>query len=199
MPFRIRDVQVSEEIAAQAGSDGTPPFELSPFITPVIFGPQRPPLASSGYFPGCMGLALGGIALNTSHIGIFVSGTNTDTIVRVNSITIMNSEAAEQDFTIRRLDDASGFTLAALIPGYISAGNPVAGGVFAATRNNIVAPQGIRMATVMVEAARKETFFGPWIVNNGVILVAPSDVDTVVRAYFNYEAWPSIRQQPIPG
>jgi len=199
MTFRIRDPKVAEEIAAQAGTEGTPPFELSPFISPVIFGPQRPPLASSGYFPGCHGGTAGAVALNTSQIGIFISGTNTDTIARVNSILIMNNDSAPHEFTIRRLDDATGHTVTALIPGYISAGIPSAGGIFGTTRTNTVAPDGTRMATVRVEANAAELFAGPWILNNGALVVAQQTVNESVKAYFNYEAWPSIRQQPIPG
>lgn len=196
MVERIRDAQVAEEIAAQAGVDSTPPLFLNEGLTPVIFGPQRPPLASSGYFPGVLGIESGAVALNTSHAGIFVSGTNTLTIVRVNSITIFNETAGDLRYHIRRLDSAGGFSIAALVPGYINAGNTSAGGVFNAQRNNTVAPEGLLMAQVVVEATRMETFHGPWIVNNGVLLVNCGTVNTAIRIYMNYEAWPAIRQQP---
>jgi len=199
MTFRIRDVQVAEEIAAQAGSEDTPAFELSPIISPVIFGPQRPPLASSGYFPGTIGAGLAPVPLNTSQVGLFVSGTNTDTIVRVNRITIINETAGVLDYSIRRLDDASGFTLVNARPGYISAGNIVSGGVFRIIRSNTVAPQGLEQSEVVVQPTSLEHFDGPWILNNGAVIVAPAVVNTAVRIYMNYEAWPSIRQQPIPG
>jgi len=199
MVERIRDALVAEEIAAQAGTERTPNLFLNEALTPVIFGPQRPPLAASGYFPGCMGLLSAAIALNTSHVGLFVSGTNTDTIVKVNRISIFNSSGGGLAYTIARLDDVSGFTAVALVPGYISAGNPSAGGVFSVVRSNTVGGQGVGMATVVVEPAAVEHFDGPWIVNNGAIIVRPTVVDTEVRVYINYEAWPAIRRQPIAG
>jgi len=199
MVERIRNAQVAEEIAAQAGTDATPPLFLSEALTPVIFGPQRPPLASSGYFPGCVGLNLTGVALNTSHAGLFVSGTNTDTIVRINRITIMNSGAGESDYNILRLDDASGFSITPLVPGYINAGNPSAGGIFSAIRNNTVAAQGDSMGVVVVEPGEHLHIDGPWILNNGALVVAPIAVNTRVQVYMNYEAWSSIRRQRAGG
>jgi len=199
MVQRIRDPLVAEEVAAQSGVDGTPPLFLSDLLQPIIFGPQRPPLAASGYFPGCMGQAVAAVALNTSHLGLFVSGTNVDSIVRVNEIHITNATGTAQDFTIRRLDDVSGFSVAALVPGYISAGNPFSGGVFSAIRSNTVAVSGVRMATVRVEPNATRIFKGAWIINNGAIIVAPAIVNRAAEAYFAYEHWPSIRPQPIGG
>jgi len=199
MTERIRDALVVEEIAAQAGTDQPPDLFLSDVLQPVIFGPQRPPLAASGYFPGCMGLTVAKVALNTSHAGLFVSGTNADVIVRVNSISIINGTGGGLQYTIRRLDDASGFTIVGLVPGYISAGLPASGAVFSAIRSNTVPASGALMATVRVAAESKEDFAGPWIVNNGAIIVAGGAVDTEVRVYINYEHWPSIRRQPIVG
>lgn len=199
MPQRIRDAQVAEEIAAQAGADATPDLFLSDFLSPVIFGPQRPPLASSGYFPGCAGVFSAAVALNTSHAGIFVSGTNVDIVVRVNSILIMNLGAAAESYTVRRLDDATGFTVAALVPGYISAGNPNTLGVQSAVRNNAVAASGVSMGQVTVPITENMLLHGPWVLNNGALVVAPNNINTQVRVYMNYEAWPSIRPQPIPG
>lgn len=196
MPQRIRDPLVAEELAAQAGTEGTPDLFLSDFISPVIFGPQRPPLAASGYFPGCMGLSVTNVALNTSHAGIFVSGTNADSVIQVNRITIMNSSGADVVYAFRRLDDASGFSIVPLVPGYINAGNPLSGGVFSAVRSNTVAAQGVSMGQVRVEDGFVEHFDGPWVINNGALVVAPIVVNTSVRVYMNYQHWPSIRPQP---
>jgi len=196
---RIRDSLVAEEIAAQAGTEGTPDLFLSDLLSPVIFGPQRPPLAASGYFPGCMGINVAAVALNTSQVGIFVSGTNTDSIIRVPRITIQNQEAGALLYTIRRLDDATGFTLAGLVPGYISAGIPRTGGVFSLARNNTVGPAGVQMAQVSLEGDTTEHFDGPWILNNGGLIVTVGTVNTRIRVYMNYEQWPSIRRQPIAG
>jgi len=195
MTFLIRDAKVAEEIAAQAGTEETPPFELSNLISPVIFGPQRPPLAASGYFPGCIGLSVNAVALNFSNMGLFVSGTNVDSIVRVNSITIMNTTGGSLAYTIRRLDDATGFSLVAAIPGYINAGNPNSGGVFSATRSNLTTRSGTQMAFAQVAAGSAEHFEGPWIVNNGAVIVSPNNVNTPMFAYMSYEHWPSIRPQ----
>jgi len=199
MTFLIRDARVAEEIAAQAGTEETPPFELNTVISPVIFGPQRPPLATSGYFPFTIGNSTGAVALNTSQQGIFVSGTNQDSIVRINRISIFNPSGAGLVYTIRRVDDASGFTLAAVRPGYINAGNTLSGGVFFATRTNTVGPNGFAMVEVLVEGGSVEHFDGPWIVNNGAVVVAPTVVNTAVRTYFLGEHWPSIRRQRAGG
>ena len=199
MVERIRNAQVAEEIAAQAGTDETPPLFLNEALTPVIFGPQRPPLAASGYFPGCMGLLVAAVPLNFSQAGLFVSGTNADSIVRVNRITIINSSSAGAIYAIKRVDDASGFTLTALVPGYINAGNPSAGGVFSAVRSNSPTAAGVEMATVDIEAETLEHFDGPWILNNGAIIIHSTSVNVQVRAYISYEHWPSIRRQPIGG
>jgi len=196
---RIRDAQVAEEIAAQAGTEGTPDLHLSDFLQPVIFGPQRPPLASSGYLPGSIGLSSAAVALNFSHAGLFIEGTNTNTVARVNSIRVFNETATRLGFTIRRLDDASGFTIAAAIPGYISAGNPESGGVFTAVRSNLTTLSGVTIAEVVVEPNTNELFDGPWIINNGALVCAPTIVNRAMRVYMSYEAWPAIRQQPIPG
>ncbi len=198
MVERIRDSLVAEEIAAQAGTEGTPPLHLNQGLTPVIFGPQRPPLAASGYFPGILGFNVAAVALNASQIGLFVSGTNTDTIVRVNRITIMN-EIAAQEYHIRRLDDVSGFSAVAAVPGYINAGNPNSGGVFSISRSNTVGAGGTFMASLVVNDSSLEHFDGPWILNNGGIIVTPSTVNRAMRAVFHYEAWPAIRRQPIGG
>jgi len=195
----IRDAQVAEEIAAQAGTDSTPALFLNPGLTPVIFGPQRPPLASSGYYPGAVGIITAAVALNFSNCGIFVEGTNTLTMVRVNSVKITNPTAGVLDYTIRRLDDASGFTVVDTIPAYISAGSPATRGVRFLRRNNITTLSGVAIAGMTVFPNSVETFDGPFLLNNGGLIVTPTVVDTEVRCYMNYEAWPAIRRQPIPG
>ena len=199
MADRIRDSRIAEEIAAQAGTDSTPPLFLNDALTPVIFGPQRPPLASSGYFPGHMGANIAAAASNTSHIGIFCSGAAADTIVRVNSIWIINQTAGVLGYDFRRVDDIAGFTLATLVPAYISAGIPATGAVFRAQRNDTVGASGTFMAQVVVEPTSLERFDGPWILNNGALVVTCTTVNTAVRVLMSFEAWPAIRQQPIPG
>jgi len=198
-PQRIVDVRVAEELAAQAGTEATPDLHLSDFLSPVIFGPQRPPLASSGYYPGAVGIITAAVALNFSNAGIFVEGTNTLTIVRVKSVKITNPTAGVLDYTIRRLDDASGFTIVDTIPAYISAGSPATGGVRFVRRSNITTLSGVAIAGMTVEANSSETFDGPFIINNGALIVSPTVVNTEVRVYMPYEAWPAIRRQPIPG
>ncbi len=194
---RIRDAQVAEEIAAQAGTEETPPLFLSEYLQPVIFGPQRPPLAASGYFPFTVGVQASAVALNTSQAGVFVSGTNADSIVRVNSITVINKTGGALLYQLRRFD-GSGFTIAAVVPGYIDAGNPSAGGVFTAVRFNTVAAQGVLMGTIAAADDSSETYAGPWILNQGSLTVHPTVVNTDVRIYMNCEHWPAIRRQP-PG
>lgn len=198
-PQRIRDVLVAEELAAQAGTEGTPDLFLSDSLQPIIFGPQRPPLAASGYYPGTMGTSSAAVALNTSHVGIFVSGTNNDSIIRVNNIKIVNVTVNPLIFTLRRIDDGTGFTILGLVPAYISAGNPASGGVFSAVRSNTVAAQGDQMASIRIEANDSQDIVGPWIVNNGILAVAGFAVNEPVEAVFSYEHWPSIRRQPIPA
>jgi len=199
MVERIRDAQVAEEIAAQAGTENTPPLFLSEALTPVIFGPQRPPLAKSGYFSGCIGIVVPAVALNASQGGIFVSGANTNTIVRVNSIIIMNLGAAAESYQIRRVDDAGAFTITAIIPGYIDAGNPQTHGLLSAVKSDVVAALGTVMGQVTVPITENLWLPGPWIINNGALIVAPNNVNTQLRIYMNYEHWTSIRRQPSGG
>jgi len=194
---RIRDVQVAEEIAAQAGTEETPPLFLSNVLQPVIFGPQRPPLATAGYFPVSIGIQSSGVALNTSHAGVFVSGTAARTIARVNSISIQNATGGALLYTIRR-GDGAGFTLVPAVPGYIDAGGTAARHVQTATRSDSVGAQGIVLATVQVADGAWEKFDGPWILNEGILTVNPTTVDKDVRIFMAVEVWPAIRRQP-PG
>jgi len=195
---RIRDVQVAEEVAAQAGTEGTPDLFLSELLQPVIFGPQRPPLASSGYYPGVVGINSSAVALNTSHAGLFVPRAS-NIIVRVNRITIVTAGAGVIGYDIRRQDVGTNFTLGALVPGYINAGNPGAGGVFRMQKTDTVAAVGTFMAQMIVEANSFVHLEGPWILNDGGVTVNPVVVNTAVRIFANYEVWPSIRPQPVPG
>ncbi len=196
MPTRIRDASVAEELAAQAGTEETPDLFLSDFVSPIIFGPQRPPLSTSGYFAGCVGVDVPAVALNFGHTGIFLNGTAAASIIRVNRITIENNTGADAVFTIRRLDAIAGFTLVAAVPGYIDAGLPTSGGVFSCIRSNLTTLSGVQMARVRLASNAVEHFEGPWILNNGALLVAPTAVNTPVMAYFGYEHWTSIREQP---
>lgn len=196
MVERIRDVTVAEEIAAQAGTDETPELVLGEVVTPVIFAPQRPPLAASGYFPGTIGLNVPAVALNTSHVGIHGSGF-ARSVVRVNWIIIRNTTGGALNYSLRRLDSPfSGFTAVAAIPGYVNAGNPNAGGVFSLTKSDTVGRSGVFMAEFGLEAGENLTVLGPWILNDGALLVLNNTVNNPVRASFGYEHWHAIRQQP---
>lgn len=198
-PFEpIRDSLVAEELAAQAGTEKTPPLFFSNTLQAVIFGPQRPPLAKSGYFPGSSGGNVAAAATFTSHIGLGVNGAAAHAIIRINSIRIINDTATKLTYSFRRIDVLTGFTLAALTPGYVDAGNPVSGGAFSTVRNNTVGVLGTGMGQALVGPDSQETYHGPWIINNGIVAVAVLTVNEPVRAYFNYEHWPSIRQQ-LPG
>lgn len=198
MVERIRDATVAEELAAQAGTDATPELVLGDVLTPVIFAPQRPPLAQSGYVPGTLGQASAAAALNTSHVGIFGSGVGRS-IVRVNWAKVFNDTASGITVSFRRLDGPfTGFPSVRAVPGYINAGNPNTGGCFSVTKNDTVGAQGVFMATVFIQADSNETFWGPWILNDGALLVAHGTVNVALRAAFGYELWPAIRVQP-PG
>jgi len=197
MVERIRNSLVAEEIAAQAGTEETPPLFLNELLTPVIFGPQRPPLATSGYFPGCSGVFVGAVTDNTSQSGIFLEGTNSDSILLIKRIIIMNNTAGGLFYEINRSDNANGMSALPLVPGYINAGNAATLAVQSVVRSNTVGALGDRMALVEVGANSHETFDGPWILNNGALIVACNTVNTPCHAYFSYEHWPSIRRQPI--
>lgn len=198
MPERIRDAAVAEEIAAQAGTDATPELVLSDILVPVIFGPQRPPLAQSGYFSGTVGLRSAGVALNRSHVGIFGSGFG-GAIVRVNWVKVMNSLGSGALFTLRRVDAPfTGFPSIRAIPGYINAGNPSTGRIFSITKSDTVAAQGLQLAEFRIEANAEMEILGPWVINDGVLLVANNTVETEMHAAFGYESWTAIRVQP-PG
>ncbi len=197
MVERIRDPKVAEEVAAQAGTEETPPLFLNELLTPVIFGPQRPPLATAGYFPGCMGVAVAAVASNFSLVGIRVNGVNVRAIVRVTSIRIFNAAQTARTYHIRRLDDVSGVSVTPLVPGYIDAGSAQSGAVESMIRTNLTTVSGTLMASVEVAPESSDTFQGPWIINNGGLLVTPSAVNVAVQAYFSYEHWLAIRAQPV--
>lgn len=195
MVERIRDFTVAEAIAAEAGTEQTPGLVLGEVVTPVIALQPRPPLAVSGYFPGIVGDSVAAVALNTSHVGLFVSGG----IVRLNEILIFNQTGGPLLFDIRRLDGpATGFTAAAAVPAYTDAGGDVDGDVFRVVRSNDPARQGELITQIPVEDGQVIPIRLPAVLNNGSILVCPNVVDTVVQASFIFEHWPAIRQQP-PG
>lgn len=195
---RIRDAMVAEEIAAQAGTDGTPELVLSDQLTPVVFAPQRPPLATSGYFSGTIGLTAGAIAANTSHAGIFGSGL-AGAIVRVNWIRVLNNSGGTTTFTLRRVDSPfTGFPSVAAVPGYINAGNPTTGRVFSITKTDTVAAQGVQVAAFLMFDQTSEVFPGPWTLNDGILLLAPTVVNSSVVFSCGYEVWNAIRAQ-APG
>lgn len=198
MAERIRDVFVAEEVAAQAGTEGTPELMLAETIQPVIFAPQRPPLAASGYFPGTIGVGVAGVALNTSHAGIFGSGVGR-AITRVNWLNIQNITSGALNFALRRVDSPfTGFPSVNAVPGYINAGSPETGRVFSVTKTDTVAAQGELMAVTLVQGLTDLWLPGPWILNDGILLIACGSVDTGFDVQFGYETWNAIRVQP-PG
>lgn len=192
---RIRDVTVAEAVAAEAGTDGTPELVLSNIVSPVIVLQQRPPLAVSGYFPGTVGVLAVPIALNTSHAGIFITGLGR-AMGRVNWLRVDNNASGALTYNIRRLDAPfTGFPSVRAVPGYINAGIPATGTVFSLTKTDTVAAQGVFMAQFSIQAESSDTINGPWIINNGALLITCTTVNTVVRAQFGYEVWPAIRTQ----
>ncbi len=199
MGERIRDSTVAEAIAAEAGVDATPELlELGEIITPVVQLKPRPPLASSGYLPGTMGVIASAVALNTGHVGIFGSGFN-DTIVRVNWCIIFDRTGVTSDYSLRRVDSPfTGFPSVELVPGYINAGSNPTARIFSVTKTDTVAAQGDLMATFRVQADDELYIPGPWILNDGILLIARGVVNQTVMVSFGYEAWPAIRRQ-APG
>lgn len=192
---RIRDSTVAESVASAAGTEDAPDLKLSNLVTPVVVLPQRPPLASSGYFPGTIGATSAAVALNISQVGIFGSGVGR-AIVRVNWILITNKEGTARGYNIRRVDSPFvDFPSVRAVPGYINAGLTATGGVFSVTRSDETSAEGALMANVTVFAADHLFIPGPWILNDGILLVAHGTVDKEVRAAFGYEVWPAIRVQ----
>jgi len=198
---RIRDVQVAEAVAAAAGLDEAPDLlELSPIVSAVIPLQPRPPLAVSGYFPGTLSLASAAVALNTSHIGIFGAAAGLS-ICRVNWLEIINNSGGGLGFTLGRVDSPfTGFPSVRAVPGYINAGNPATGRVFSVTKSDTVARQGDAIAaSIIVNANDSRLVWGPWILNDGILVLSCDTVNTEMRGMFGYEAWPSIRNQPAGG
>lgn len=195
---RIRDVTVAEEIAAQAGTDTTPELVLGDVLTPIIFGVQRPPLASSGYFPGTVSAFAAAIALNTSHAGIFISGFG-GAIGRVNWILISNFTGGALSYDISRLDAPfTGFPSVRAVPGYINAGSIATGRVFTVTKTDTVGKQGATMANFRLADASHLKVEGPWVVNDGALIVSCTTVQKEIRFAAGYETWQAIRNQ-APG
>jgi len=198
MVERIRDVQVADEIAAQAGTDSTPELALSETLQAVIFAPQRPPLASSGYYPGTIGVNVAASALNFSHIGIFGRGFGGQAVTRVNWLKIINNSGGALPFNIRRVDSPfTGFPSVRAVPGYINAGPTSTGAVFSVTKNDVITTSGTLLANVLVHANATETILGPWILNDGILLISSNAVNVLVQGMFGYETWPAIREQPV--
>lgn len=198
MVERIRDSAVAEEIAAQAGTDATPDLVLGEVLTPVIFAPQRPPLASSGYFPGTIGVDVAASALNFSNVGIFGSGFG-GAIVRVNWLRAYEETGSAAVFTLRRVNAPFvGFPSVRAVPGYINAGNDQTGRVFSITKNDSPAVSGAAMCTFQINASESLQIDGPWIINDGILLVSTGAINRGVRVLFGYEVWNALRVQP-PG
>ncbi len=195
MAERIRDATVAEAIAAEAGTEATPELVLSEVVTPVIQLQPRPPLASSGYFPGTIGVNSAAVALNTSHAGIFGSGFGR-AIVRVNWCLIMNPTGGTLSYQLRRVDAPfTGFPSVRATPVYINAGGVTTGGVFSVTKSDTVAAQGVLIATFRIPTLQNLMIPGPWILNDGALVVANTTVNTECRAAFGFEHWPAIRVQ----
>lgn len=198
MVERIRDVAVAEEIAAQAGTDQTPELVLADTIQAVIFAPQRPPLAQSGYFPGTMGVVAAAVAANNSHVGLFISGFG-GAIGRINWCQIHNISGANRTYQLLRLDSPfTGFNATRLTPGYINAGNPTTGRAFSITKTDAAAISGVLLGAFHVLDNERLEIPGPWVVNDGALLLACTTVNVEVRAAFGYEVWNAIRPQ-LPG
>ena len=199
MAERIRDATVAEAIAAEAGTDATPELVLSEVVSPVVLLQQRPPLASSGYYPGTVGGSVPGVALNTSHIGVACLRAG-GTIARVNFMIIQNNTGGALSFQIRRvaqLNVGSLFLTTPDVPGYIPAGNTASGGGFLARKTDTVAPVGLLMTDdILVVAAGSLRIPGPWLVNDGILSVNCKTVNSAFRAVFGYEMWPVVRAQP---
>jgi len=193
---RIRDVTVAEAIASEAGTDATPELMLGDVVHPVVLMQRRPPLAQSGYFPGTVGVAAPPVALNTSHGGIFGSGGN-GAIIRVNWIRIQNATGGPLTYSLRRVDTPfSGFTAVAAVPGYINAGGSATGFVFTLIKTDTVAAVGTLMAVFNVDNGHGIQMDGPWILNDGALVVSVNTVNKGINFVAGYEAWPAIRQQP---
>ncbi len=196
---RIRDWTVADAIAAAAGTDTSPELVLSNVVTPVVVLQPRPPLAVSGYSPGILGFNVAAVALNTSHAGIFCASFGVDVICRVNWIKIINNSGGDLNYFLNRLDVVAGFIAAETIPAYINAGNPTTGRILTLSRSNTVAPLGVTMAQIRITNTNTETIWGPFILNRGGLLVAPTTVNQPVRIMMGFEVWPAIRVQPVGG
>lgn len=194
---RVRDVTVAEAIAAEAGIDEAPELvELSTIIQPTIVLQPRPPLAISGYLAGTIGVRTPAVALNISHVGIFGSGA-AGAIVRVNWCKIMNGEATGRLYNLRRVDSPfTGFTATAAVPAYINAGGATTGRVFSMIKNDTVAAVGALIAQFRIQSNSSEDIPGPWILNDGILLISHGTVDKECHVAFGYEVWPAMRLQP---
>ncbi len=141
-------------------------------------------------------MAAGAVALNTSHAGIFISGFG-GAIGRVNWIKIKNVSASVLTYSIRRLDAPfTGVPSVRATPGYINAGNPTTGRVFSVTKNDTVAAIGVQLVLINIEGVTKEQIDGPWILNDGALIITCTTVNNVARFECGYEVWPAIRVQP---
>jgi len=197
MPERIRDVTVADAIAAEAGTEATPELVLSEVVSPVLLLQQRPPLAVSGYFPGTIGVQSVAVPLNISHVGIFGRGFGGSAIVRVNWCIITNISGGTLNYDLRRVDSPfTGFPSVRAVPGYINAGLTATGDVFSVTKSDTVGAQGVFMARFSIPTLQSLFVPGPWILNDGILLVANTAVNSDTRAAFGYEQWPAIRAQP---
>ncbi len=188
---------MADAIAAAAGTDASPELVLSNVVSPVLQLQPRPPLAVSGYEPGTIGDNEAQIALNISHIGIFGSGAG-GAIVRVNWVMIQNNSGGDLNYELRRVDAPfTGVPSVRAVPGYINAGNPTTGRVFLVMKNDTVAAIGVSLGAIF-RVVNTQTLFipGPWILNDGALMVTPTTVNQPVRAQFGYESWPAIRVQP---
>lgn len=196
MVERIRDSTVAEAIAAEAGTEATPELVLSELVHPVILMQQRPPLAISGYFPGTISVVAAAVALNISHCGLFISGFG-GAIGRCNWVKIFNRTGGDRTYHLLRLDAPfTGFPSVRAVPGYINAGSQVTGRAFSVTKNDTTTVSGAVLGSFRVLDGETLDIPGPWIINDGALLVANTSVNQSCRAAFGYEVWPAIRPQP---
>lgn len=194
---RVRDITVAEAISSAAGIDEAPAiFMLSPIIQAVIPLQPRPALAGSGYFPGTIGLTSIPSALNFSHVGIQATDPGRS-IVRVNWALLINTDAGGIEYRLRRFDaPVAGFTSVVAVPGYIDAGQDVSGAVAGLTKNDSAVTSGVSMARFNIAAASQLFIPGPWILNDGALLISSNIINTQVDGAFGYEVFPATTVQP---
>jgi len=171
-------------------------MSLSPWVTPVVNLPLKPPAASTGYVPGSVGTRVNAVAANFSHLGIFNDESVSRLIVEVYAVTVINATGGDLDYNLRRLDGAAtGMTFLAWVPAYTDAGTARGTALGRVIRSNNTAAQGTVMTFVHVAAGTQVTFPISGVINNGSLLVVPNLVNTPVHAIWWFRTFPIIRVQ----